>query len=148
MTIADEPTRNRWIKQTKLHDPSNSIKGNCTEACIASILNIGIDEVIDMHGEAERLCLGQEGYLYSYHFWKIFGKFFELRGFESVMFKKPRHFKGFYIAYGPTTRENNLMHMVIFKDGHMYHDPHPSDAGITDVIGTVLIVPLDPSHHN
>jgi hypothetical protein len=37
----------------------------------------------------------------------------------------------YYFAIGPSPR--GVMHQVIYKDGKLFHDPHPSGGGILSV---------------
>lgn len=36
----------------------------------------------------------------------------------------------YYFAIGPSPRGNNTYHQVIYKNGKLFHDPHPSRDGI------------------
>ena len=109
------------IIQTKFGRPD----GNCLEACVASIMEVGIDEVPDFPCGAS---------------W--FGKLEEwaaLRGFECIYV--PVHWPiqpvGYYIMNGPGRR--GLRHSVVAHDGIMVHDPHPSGAGLLSVDSYVLL---------
>ncbi len=49
------------------------------------------------------------------------------------------------IAVGPTERSKGLgkWHSVVYKDGKMVYDPHPSEAGLTLIAGYYIIVPIE-----
>lgn len=38
-----------------------------------------------------------------------------------------------------------VSHMVVYHDGKLAHDPHPSRAGILEVKRTWVLAPLDPA---
>lgn len=48
--------------------------------------------------------------------------------------------KGYAIACGKSVR--GLDHAVIVLDGELWHDPHPSRAGLTSIICYELVVPI------
>lgn len=47
----------------------------------------------------------------------------------------------FYIACGKSAR--GVMHAVIYSRGQMVHDPHPSDAGVSEVRYTKHLAAVD-----
>lgn len=52
-------------------------------------------------------------------------------------------FEGFYLVSGISPR--GVGHMVVYRDGALAHDPHPSREGLTEITWTRILVPLDPS---
>ena len=44
--------RERWVEQTILHDPEKKNYGNCMQACVASLLNIPLNDVPHFHHDA------------------------------------------------------------------------------------------------
>ncbi|MGB3898184.1 MAG: hypothetical protein WA973_06485 [Mesorhizobium sp.] len=120
------------MDQTVLYDPAEgSEKGNCTEASVASILGLRLEDVPDFRAK------GVES------FWDEFHEFFRSRGYEAVRFPAGRQFETMYLASGISPR--GVHHMVVMKDGKLVHDPHPSKAGIGEVEHLWLIVPIDPA---
>lgn len=110
----------------------------CWAACIATITGIALDELDqgipedaddawfnanrarlmnDMH-----LRLRQRGWFFA-HLWK----------------NAPR---GLAIAGGSSPRGLAIGHAVVVKDGKLWHDPHPSRAGIVDVEGYDILIPI------
>ena len=41
------------------------------------------------------------------------------------------HLNTYYIGIGPTQR--GVKHCCIYKDGHVHHDPHPSNSGLLHI---------------
>lgn len=129
------PKRERWITQTTFFDPSdpkNPNKGNCTEAAVASILNLPLAAVPTFH------VVGGE----SSQFWRNFKEFLWERGFYVQMMPGNHCPNSLYLASGPSERGCN--HMVVMCDDFLVHDPHPSRAGLTHVENVWFLLPIDP----
>jgi hypothetical protein len=126
----------RWKTQTQLHDPENGIEGNCTQAVFASIFGLELDEVPDfntIHKDAP----------HAGHYWHHLETWVRERGFELQMTRSDMSFDGLYLADGPSPR--GVGHFVVMKDGALFHDPHPSRAGITEIKHNWVFQPLDPA---
>jgi hypothetical protein len=133
------------VDQTKLHDPDNGVRGNCYAACIASLLELPLEDVPafeDMYNS------GKEK-------WKWFGiflKFLQGKGYEFHGTGKPSQIRdpyfargvdGYVMAYGESPRDSKVTHAVIYKDGEMVHDPHPSRDGIVKLHGFDMVEPIE-----
>ncbi|MCA1490101.1 hypothetical protein I6F11_04105 [Ensifer sp. NBAIM29] len=123
--------RPAFVDQTVLYDPANrEEKGNCTEASVASILGLKLEDVPDFRANG----IDQ--------FWTSFYRFFHDRGYQAL------HMPGewcpdvLYLAAGKSPRD--VLHMVLMKGGELVHDPHPSKAGIEKPEHVWLVVPIDP----
>ncbi len=100
--------------------------GNCFQACIASILEVSLDSIPNFNRN------GPDG------FWDIFNTFNWSTNYVLVDFYPgDRNFNYFADAYviavGESPRakgEKDKKHCVVFKEGKMVHDPHPSGDGI------------------
>lgn len=128
----------RWITQTNLHDPSNGVVGNCTQAAIASYLGLPLDQVPDFNDiHKDEPHAGQ--------FWRHIDHFFAAHGYELML--KPKTFRprGTFLASGPS--ERGFKHMVVMRDDRLLHDPHPSRAGLASIDHIWVAVPLDPALH-
>ena len=107
--------------------------GDCVRAALASLLELPIDEVphfLEM-GETPEL-------------WEIeFLEWLEERGI--TVWREEGHyaFEGYYLASGPA--ERGVSHMVVYRNGSLAHDPHPSRTGLTEVKWSRMLVPLDPA---
>ena len=126
----------RWKTQTQLHDPEKGIEGNCTQAVFASIFDLPLTEVPDfntLHKDDE----------HAGPFWRHLRDWCKERGWQLQMWRKEYAPEGLYLADGPSPR--GVSHFVVMRDGVLWHDPHPSRAGISEVRHTWLLLPLDPS---
>lgn len=116
------------VDQTQFHEPGKS-RGNCQQAAVASLLGLSLDEVPNFIDQPEG-------------FWPSFRKFIRSRGLDEILFDgTERCFPCYYLAYGPSPR--GVSHAVVYKDGALAHDPHPSRAGILKVETVHLLVPSD-----
>lgn len=107
------------IRQTKFGDPD----GNCLEACIATITGLELDEIPHFL---------EEWYL-EYEKW-LRGRGWLIAWWNAGAGGDP---PGLAIANGPSFR--GLPHSVVYLDGLLYHDPHPSDAGLVEVRYWILL---------
>jgi hypothetical protein len=140
------------VTQTRTGVPA----GNCTEACIASILEVGLEEVPDLYDAAsgrahvpERwqvLCdwLRSRGYLWAW------GKFaprslpttFEAAWGESGPddWLLHLHWGGYHLLGGPNP--DGLPHCVVARGGEVVWDPNPSRRGIVHADAMGILAPL------
>lgn len=109
--------------QSKLHLLDGIHNGNCFAACLASVMEIPLWMVPpfeDMFARDDWRIRSNEWAL------RMFGgRFVRTNGHES------ENMPEFYIANGLSARK--VYHSVIYSDGVLVHDPHPSHAGIENV---------------
>lgn len=97
-------------------------KGNCFQACLASLFELPIDEVphFMVHGHLWFDCLQE---------------WLEPMGYYALDIQyspfMAEWIKGYWIATGVAKR--GILHSVIYLDEHLVHDPHPSCVGIESV---------------
>lgn len=122
------------IDQTRLHDEQT--EGNCFEACLASILEMSIEDVPDFGGLAE----GQ--------WWFDLEAFLKPLNLKQVYFPTGSGYcfdgECFHIRAGKSPR-GDFKHAVVGWGADTVHDPHPSKAGIEDESGIYIFVSIDPS---
>lgn len=108
--------------------------GNCFSACVASILELPIEEV-PFFGADEL-------------WWTRFAEWLEARNLYPVCLKhRPgRAPVGYHILSGKSPR-GEFMHSVVAKGEDIVHDPHPSRANIQDRVDTIIMVPMDFGDH-
>ena len=122
------------VDQTRVHDPDNGVIGNCWRACVASLLECGIDDMPPfeeannpgkMEMDSRRWLLG--------------------RGLV-FMLASSRPFPGYYMAVGSCDRfdPDVALHCVVYLGEDMVHDPNPAKAGLTEVWDRLVLVPLNP----
>jgi hypothetical protein len=117
------------IDQTKLH--SETVYGNCTEAALASLFEVGIGDVPAFSEMIE----GNGLWYFALEEWAA------ARGWEVIRIDREFCPEGYYLASGPGPRGPS--HMVVMKDGALAHDPHPSRAGLLKVESVYMFVPFD-----
>lgn len=118
------------VDQTQFHDAEKGTHGNCQQAATASLLGLRLEEVPNFIEQPNG-------------FWQSFWEFMSSRGLEVIDLSGARHFDCYHLAYGPSPR--GVSHAVVYANGKLAHDPHPSRAGILDVETTALVVPADLS---
>lgn len=117
------------VLQDKFYDdslPDDKQRGNCLSAAVASVLELELHEVpnfveIDDDGGQhwfEHVCQFVKSHGYDYIFWPV----------EDERCPTPEPGE-FYLMAGKSPR-GNFYHIVVYRDGEMVHDPHPSGAGI------------------
>jgi len=101
--------------------------GDCFSACVASILEISIEDVplfLGPHGDAFLPWLADRG---------LSASLYERRRGDRV----PR---GFSIAGGPSERFAGRMHACVALDGIVVHDPHPSRDGLPSGVTEYVVI--------
>ncbi len=94
--------------------------GNCMQCAMAFMLGLRIDQVPDFAASGSpQQC------------WELFESFAESQGYSAVMIPGNRSFEADYLVSGTSPR--GTPHMVVMNDGRLVHDPHPSNAGLSDV---------------
>lgn len=127
------------IKQTKISSEDGTIHGNCFRACIASILEIDIDSIPAFED------MGTEWHMPFFKFlnennletdgtrYKHIDSFeFDLINYEGIY--------GYIIVNGKSPRTYVTRgHSVVYKNGQMVHDPHPSNDGLLEIENFYMI---------
>lgn len=121
------------VFQTKFSD--NGDHGNCLSAALASIFEVPLSTVPEF----------QE---YGDEWWPKFCKWIETMGFYPLRINTDFIFPGYCLIMGESPRDTKINHQVIYKNGLLVHDPHPSGGGIVNIKEVMLLVPLDPSRGN
>lgn len=127
MQFGQKEIRLKFIDQTILH--SEEKNGNCTQAAVASLIGLDLNDVPDFANTTES----------SIDFWSEFYAFFEGIGMHAIMIPNNMEPDCNYLASGISPR--GISHMVVMNDGNVVHDPHPSRAGIASVEAAWIIVP-------
>jgi hypothetical protein len=105
------------IKQTILHDEGRI--GNCLQAALASIFEESIEDIPEFQREPPgRWRENLQAWLGN-------------MGLELIICDRDPKEKGHYIAVGEGPR--GCTHCVVYRDGKMVHDPHPSNGGLTRI---------------
>lgn len=105
--------------QTRLHRGMKpEERGNCYPAVIACIM--GLDSAEDAIQIQEQ---------YEHEVWYgILTQWVAMRGYVFYLLLGHQYDDSFYFVSGPSKRGVN--HICIYKNGKLWHDPHPSGDGI------------------
>lgn len=105
----------REVTQTILHSDPSGRPGNCLQAAVASLLDLDLDEVphfVEHDDWLERL-----------------RDFCIAHGYRPLM-RPPTATVPYGMAWGPS--ERGVRHAVVWRDGEIAWDPHPSRAGLLE----------------
>ena len=122
----------KTVNQEFLHDPDNNLVGDCWRACIASVLELSIDDVphfallnIRDGKKTELKFLAKHGYA-------IYGTYGEGEmGNHPEMMEDENEY---YFAIGESPRDKNVSHQVVCYNGMIVHDPHPDKSGLNSIM--------------
>ncbi len=105
--------------------------GNCFSTCIACLLEVDINAVIPI-----------ENYYHPKYDWgTILRNWLKKRGYQLLPINHLEN-NDFYIVSGKSPRYEAELHAVIYRGGTLYHDPHPSGAGIKAVDGILALTKI------
>ncbi|HEY9352759.1 MAG TPA: hypothetical protein VIP28_05890 [Nocardioides sp.] len=123
-------------------------KGNCVAACVATLLGISLEEVPHFiefgiaygDSETDKASAG-------HHWWAMMLGFFAGRGLWVTELESVRRGERgeVLLVCGPSPR--GVMHQVLYRDGRLWHDPHPSRAGVLEVREVLAVRPLSSFDH-
>lgn len=111
--------------------------GNCFSACVASLLEIPVEEVPYFMGDAAP---DEE-----VDWFTPFLAWLRPRGLWAIPVPLGNGWKpeGLCILSGKSPR-GKFMHSVVAHGLDVVFDPHPSRAGVESKVDVVVLVPLDP----
>ena len=127
------------VQQTR----TGSLEGNCTEARVASLLEVSLDDLPDL-AAADAMGLDR---------WKVLGEYVQAKGFDLFWFDLEKTelgdffpdqlipdlpWSGYHLMAGPNP--DGVPHMVVGADGRMVWDPNPKKGGIQWVDGFGLLL--------
>lgn len=135
------------VDQTILaSDPKR--KGNCVAACIATILDVPLDRVPHFiefgiaYGDAEMDKVSNGNAWWAMMLGYLAGKGQWVVELDDLADADPDEL---LLVAGMSPR--GVLHQVIYCDGHLWHDPHPSREGVLDVREVLAVRPLDGFDH-
>lgn len=116
-------------------------RGNCFQACVASILEIPLEEAFDCRTWEDETWFDK------------FNDWLSKYGLVCIAFdhndKKPlacTEIKGYAIMECKSeTLYHGEYHVVVIKDQEVVHDPNPNAIRVGECQGFYLFVPLDPA---
>lgn len=110
--------------------------GNCFSACIASLLELSIDDVPYFMGDFSEPDDGE--------WFNRLNDWLRPRGFVALFFlyQSLADFPSLCVLGGASSRGP---HSCVGRRGEIVWDPHPSRSGLTSVEDVTILVPLDPA---
>ncbi len=103
------------IKQTSF----GKDKGNCMAACVASILEVSLEEIPDLVTALPKWREALNDYLFTKELYLLTARLDEPK----------KHLKGFHIIAGQSPR-HDCLHAIVGYAGQPYFDPHPDNSGL------------------
>lgn len=109
--------------------------GNCFSACLASILELPLEEVPWFMAEGDWLSRVQE--------------WLKPRGLYAACLlidttESPFYPPGWHILSGQSPR-GDWLHAVVAQGTKIVHDPHPDKTGLVNHKDTLILIALDPT---
>jgi len=122
------------VDQTIFGDGSNgAVPGNCFAACVASLFELPVEEVPHF------VAIGGN------EFWNVMLEWMRPRGFYAISVPYSPHFYTPVITIVSGRGPRGFDHSVLWQNGQMIHDPHPSRAGLLEPVYEEYVVALDPA---
>lgn len=106
-------------------------QGNCVSACVATYLGVPIETVphfVEYDGATVDGTPGGTGW-----WWMLLGFMAGKRGLWPVELDDVDEGEPGELLFVAGMSERGVLHQVLYRDGVLWHDPHPSKAGIIDV---------------
>lgn len=115
-------------------DGGDEMPGNCLQAAMATLLDLPLTGVPHFVGDA--WANGEPSWWVRWYQWCY------AQGLELTRGGNPEPGE-YYLGSGPSPRDPaNRSHVAVYRDGHLVHDPHPSNAGVVAVEFVHLVRPL------
>lgn len=107
-------------------------RGNCFPTVIACMM--GKDSAEDVIQIQEYYDMPDDGWISVLYEW-----LFE-QGYEWDNIGNHLYDDSYYLVTGRT--ERGTIHICIYQNGKLYHDPHPDGAGLTDILSFCTITKI------
>lgn len=123
--------QDKFAADPKNLDPETT--GNCFQACVASVLELPIDDVPHFVVEPGNWFSNFERWARRRGYWIAM-----VSGSEAIA-----AFAGYAIVNGLSPRDTQ--HSVVYNGEELAHDPNPVGGGLAKVESWYYFVPLDPA---
>lgn len=120
------------VYQSTFSDKETGEKGNCWAACLSSLLEIPIKDCLDVNSLPENT-----------HWAEATQEFLSEFGLDYEVYNYTIPPKGYSIMIGRSPR-GEYGHSCIAFNGKLFHDPHPSNAGVVNVSQFWALIPAAP----
>ena len=131
------------VTQTILaSDPKR--KGNCVAAAVATVLGVPLTEVPHFiefgiaYGDSDDMHAASQGN----HWWAMLLGYLAGKGYWVTELGKVTDAERGELVLVAGMAARGVMHQVVYRDGVLWHDPHPSREGLTDVREVLAVRPL------
>lgn len=124
-------------------------KGNCVAACVATVLGVPLAEVPHFiefgiaYGDSEDVQEVSHGN----NWWAMMLGFLAGRGLWVVELDKVTDAERGEPVLVAGMSPRGVVHQVVYRDGALWHDPHPSRDGVLDVREVLAVRPLPGFDH-
>jgi hypothetical protein len=112
------------LTQTILLEDPQGRQGNCWQTAIASVLDLELEEV--PHFAQIDVDDGE-------HWWIGTWNWLQDRDMTLTPIRDHLYNDEYYLVTGPSPRNPDLAHVVVYQNGMMVHDPHPDGTGVLEV---------------
>lgn len=125
------------IKQTIMHDPKNGKYGNCLQACLASILDLTLDNVPHFaDNDNKNWLIDMNEWLFQRNLY-----YFEINPTKCIFDNTFSIYQGYHFILGKSPR-GKFLHQIIGKNGEKVFDPHPSNTMLTEITAIGLFLKI------
>lgn len=124
-------------------------KGNCVAACVATALDLPLEAVPHFvefgiaWGDSDDVHAASSGH----HWWAMLLGFMSGKGLWPVELDSVTSGEVGEVLFVAGKSPRGVMHQVLYRDGRLWHDPHPSRAGVLDVAEVLAFRPLTSFDH-
>jgi hypothetical protein len=128
-------------------DPTR--KGNCVAACVATLLDIPLEQV--PHFVEFGIALGDSDDVHDIsagnNWWSMLLGFMAGKGLWPVHLDSLDHAERGEVVFVAGKSPRGVTHQVLYRDGELWHDPHPSRAGVLTIESIEAWRPLGVFDH-
>jgi hypothetical protein len=128
--MTEQRAETALVDQTILAgDPKR--QGNCVSACVATYLGVSINDVpnfVEYDGATVDGTPGGTGW-----WWLMVGYMAGAGGLWPVDLDDVTDGRPGELLFVAGPSERGVLHQVLYRDGELWHDPHPSRAGLLKV---------------
>lgn len=139
------------IDQTILHNEDPRRYGNCFAACVATALGKPLRTVPHFTEWGQRFHNGNlrdDGDPDRTHWWVMFLGYCAGAGVWPEDLDSVDEAAAGEIVFVAGMSPRGVRHQVLYRDGELWHDPHPSRAGLTDTDECFVLRDSPPHDHD
>lgn len=122
--------------------------GNCVAACVASYFGVPLATVphfLEIGQNLHKSIDSDQG-TDSTHWWALLLGYMAGRGLWPVDLQTVKDGRPGEVLFVAGNSPRGVLHQVLYRDGALWHDPHPSRDGILDVVEVIAWRPAEHDH--